>query len=455
MDTLTTLFPQCGGTGHPAPSPDALRALAAQDPEARAALDGEAPCQTLFRRLDQAAGWTRGSLSPQAVEALYGKKVAMSASRMDQYQSCHFAYFLRYGLQAKDRRPAGFDAPAYGSFVHFVLERVLRALRNQGGAAQAEEETIRALTAQAVEDYVRQELGGMAHQTPRFRYLFYRLERSVQAVVDNVVAELRDSDFQPICFELGFGPGQDLPPVEITQGGVTLRISGFVDRVDGWVEDGRLYLRVVDYKTGRKSFDLTEVWNGLGLQMLLYLFTLEEEGEALFGRRPVPAGVLYLPARDAMVAGSRTMDEAARRRLLDKELLRRGLILDQEEVVQAMEHGAGELRFLPLRVSARTGKITGEALVSAQKLGRLKQHIAHTLGQICQEIARGNIDADPFWRGPNRNACQYCVYAPACHFEEDTDRRHWVPSVRNREFWDWLAQEEGEGGKDHARTENP
>ena len=149
------------------------------------------------------------------------------------------------------------------------------------------------------------------------------------------------------------------------------------------------------------------------------------------------------------------MDEAARRRLLDKELLRRGLILDQEEVVQAMEHGAGELRFLPLRVSARTGKITGEALVSAQKLGRLKQHIAHTLGQICQEIARGNIDADPFWRGPNRNACQYCVYAPACHFEEDTDRCHWVPSVRNREFWDWLAQEEGEGGKDHARTENP
>ena len=243
--------------------------------------------------------------------------------------------------------------------------------------------------------------------------------------------------------------------MEITQGGVTLRISGFVDRVDGWVEDGRLYLRVVDYKTGRKSFDLTEVWNGLGLQMLLYLFTLEEEGEALFGRRPVPAGVLYLPARDAMAAGSRTLDEAARRRLRDKELLRRGLILDQEEVVQAMEHGAGELRFLPLRVSARTGKITGEALVSAQKLGRLKQHIAHTLGQICQEIARGNIDADPFWRGPNRNACQYCVYAPACHFEEDTDRRHWVPSVRNREFWDWLAQEEGEGGKDHARTENP
>ncbi|MFR6184375.1 MAG: PD-(D/E)XK nuclease family protein [Lawsonibacter sp.] len=75
--------------------------------------------------------------------------------------------------------------------------------------------------------------------------------------------------------------GQDLPPVELTVDGVTISVTGFVDRVDGWVHDGRLYLRVVDYKTGKKSFDLTEVWNGLGLQMLLYLFALEDRGAGL------------------------------------------------------------------------------------------------------------------------------------------------------------------------------
>ena len=206
----------------------------------------------------------------------------------------------------------------------------------------------------------------MEHQTPRFRYLFRRLERNVRAVVDNVVAELQASDFQPVLFELGFGPGKELLSVEITEGGVTLRISGFVDRVDGWVKDGRLYLRVVDYKTGRKSFDLTEVWHGLGLQMLLYLFTLEEEGDRIFGTRPIPAGVLYLPARDAMISGSRSMDEATRQRLLDKELVRRGLLLEEEDVLRAMEHGEGGPRFLPLRVSARTGKISGR-LWSAPK----------------------------------------------------------------------------------------
>ena len=432
-----------------ADSPDRLRTLAARSPEAREELEKESAYAACFRRLDRAARWERGRLSPQAVQSLYGEKVAMSASRMDQYKSCHFAYFLRYGLGAKDRRPAGFHAPEYGTFIHFVLEHVLRGVRDKGGIEACSDQDVKDLTKQAVKEYIFTELGGMEHQTPRFQYLFRRLQRNVQAVVDNVIDELRSSDFQPICFELGFGPGKDLPPVEMKAGGVTLRISGFVDRVDGWVKDGRLYLRVVDYKTGRKSFDLTEIWNGLGLQMLLYLFALEEKGEKRFGTQPVPAGVLYLPAREAMISGSRDMDEAARQKLMDKELVRRGLVLDDEAVLDAMEHQEGSLRFLPLRVSARTGKITGDALVSAEKLGRLKGHTQAILQQICREIASGNIDADPFWRGPSKNACQYCEYFRACQFEEKTDRRRWIPSVKNSDFWDWLARKE-EGGTDHG-----
>lgn len=449
VQRLEALFPHAYGKGKVEPSPDRLRSLAAQLPQARAALREEAVCQRLFQHLDQGACWHRGRLSAEAVKTLYGEKVAMSASRMDQYKSCHFAYFLRYGLEAKDRHPAGFHAPEYGTFVHFVLEHVLRAVRAKGGIAQVSDQELQDLTAQAVEDYVFQELGGMDQQTPRFHYLFRRLERNIRAVVANVAEELRASDFQPIFFELGFGEGKQLPPVELTEGGVTLRLSGFVDRVDGWIKNGRIYLRVVDYKTGRKSFDLTEVWNGLGLQMLLYLFALEEKGETLLGLPPVPAGVLYLPARDAMIAGSRTMDEHTRQRLLDKELVRKGLVLEDDEVLQAMEHGEGGLRFLPLKVSARTGKITGDALVSAQKLGWLKKHTQQILSQICQEIAAGNIDADPFWRGPDKNACQYCEFFRACQFEPYNDHRRWIPSVKNRAFWAWLEQKE-EGEEAHG-----
>ena len=377
----------------------------------------------------------------------------MSASRMDKYKSCHFSYFMRYGLQAEPRKPAGFTAPEYGTFVHYVLEHVLRdemfrqtvlpGFADPVAGAEGRRR-LRELTRAAVDRYVEEELGGLEHQTERFRYLFRRLLRSVQAVVDNVAEELAASQFRPISFELGFGSGQDLPPVELSVDGMTVSISGFVDRVDGWVHDGRLYLRVVDYKTGKKSFDLTEVWNGLGLQMLLYLFTLEREGEALYNREIIPAGVLYLPARDAVVRGSRTMSEEERQKAVDKELVRRGLVLSDGVVLEAMERpGPGGYRFLPLRVSKSTGEITGEALVSAERLGRLEKHTRKVLEEICRELAAGNIAADPFWRGPEKNACRFCDYAAACHFEEGRggDCRRWLPGVKAQEFWENVERE--------------
>jgi ATP-dependent helicase/nuclease subunit B len=373
---------------------------------------------------------------------------------MDLYQSCHFSYFMRYGLKAVPRKRAGFTAPEYGTFVHYVLEHVLQqtpALRPEGAGEEGEapawnetlQEQIHALTQQAVQRYVTEELGGLEEQTQRFRYLFQRLLRSVQAVVDNVAEELVCSSFRPISFELGFGRKEDLPPVELTAEGLTISISGFVDRVDGWAHDGRLYLRVVDYKTGRKSFDLTEVWNGLGLQMLLYLFTLEERGEKLYGFPVEGAGVLYLPARDAVIRGSRTMSEDARRKALDKELERSGLVLNDKAVLDAMERPeGGSYRFLPLKVSKSTGEITGEALASAEQLGKLGGHIQKILEEICQELARGNITADPYWRGPEKNACRFCDYAAACHFEEGRggDCRRWLPKVSADAFWDNLSE---------------
>ena len=417
--------------------------------EVRELLSGLPDYAEELHRLEQASLWERGKLSRRSVEQLYGRRVPMSASRMDQYKSCHFSYFMKFGLKAKPRKSAGFSAPEYGTFIHYVLESVLKESCEELKSGEWDEwndevcQIIHARTQKAVERYVQEELGGLEQQTERFRYLFLRLLRSVHAVADNVVQELICSSFQPISFELGFANHGQLPPVELTVGNVTLSISGFVDRVDGWEKDGTLYLRVVDYKTGHKKFDLTEVWNGLGLQMLLYLFTLESQGESLYGLPIEGAGVLYLPAREAVIKGSRTMSEVQRKKAVDAELTRSGLVLDDPEVLEAMEAFQGEgYRFLPLKVSKRTGEISGDALVSAQRLGRLQKHIERVLEDICKEIAAGNITADPFWRGPEKNACRFCDYASACHFEEGRggDCRRWMPNVKAKEFWEQIGE---------------
>ena len=133
------------------------------------------------------------------------------------------------------------DAPEAGTFVHYVLEHVLSAARASGGVASLDKDRIKALAKQATGQYIRETLGGMEDKTPRFRYLFRRLAQSAEQVVEQMVEELQASDFEPIAFELGFGPNQTLPPVRLEVDGITVAISGFVDRVDGWVHDCLLY----------------------------------------------------------------------------------------------------------------------------------------------------------------------------------------------------------------------
>ena len=125
--------------------------------------------------MERAARLKRGSLSPAAVQALYGSQVSMSASRLERMRSCHFAYFMEYGLRAKTREPAAFDAPQIGTFLHFLLEHVTRDVLALGGFAKVEEDTLHALVRKYIDLYVDQELHNFQNRSTRFKYLFSRL----------------------------------------------------------------------------------------------------------------------------------------------------------------------------------------------------------------------------------------------------------------------------------------
>ena len=416
----------------------------------------EAPrWQSALAAMDRAAHMTRGRLSPAAVETLYGRSYRMSASRIDQVNSCHFAYFLRYGLRARERTPAGFDAAQVGTFLHYVLEHATRAVMDRGGFAQVGKRELERLLDQVIQRYMDAAMPGFDGRDARFKYLFRRLRRTVGTIVENVAEELSVSDFVPLEFELGFGDGGKLPAISLRTDGASLTVVGKVDRVDGWLKDGRLYLRVVDYKSGKKAFDLSDVRHGLNIQMLLYLFALEREGAALFGREVVPAGVMYLPARDVLVSQSRNVSPAALRAALDRELRRSGMVLDQPEVLQAMEHSALESpRFLPLTLG-RDGSIA-KGVASAEELGKLGQYVDKLLERIARELRQGNIDADPCGRGENDNACTYCEFASACHFldADGADHMELIRPVDPAEFWDHVELTVREGGKEGGRYGN-
>ena len=396
-------------------------------------------------RMASARAMGRGRLSPEAVRSLYGGTVAMSASRLDKVKTCHFGYFMEYGLWAKERKTAKFEAPEIGTFLHYLLENVLRALENGEGIGRAQPGRLRALVAQYTEQYIAAVIDSYGDKSARFRYLFSRLRETACTIVENAVEEMQHSDFRPVAFELGFG-GRDgqLPAITVTEGDTTLSVTGKVDRVDGWLKDGRLYLRVMDYKTGKKSFDLADVRYGLGIQMLLYLFALQRSGGTYFGRPVEPAGVLYLPARDVILRADRAIPPEKLQASLRRELRRSGMVLAEPDVLAAMEHEALESPcFLPMGIS-RDGTISG-SLASAVQLGKLGRYVDELLHRVAHEIGMGSIDADPCVRGPQESACDRCAFASACWFDERRDKPRYLQKTTPEEFWALVDREVSHG----------
>ncbi len=422
-----------------APEPLFRLALAGGSPAARAAArvtDGKR-----LERLRAAALRSRGSLSEKAASALYGKELYLTASRTETFYTCRYRYFLQYGLRAGERKSAGFQAPELGTFLHFVLEGVCREAAQLGGFRDLGEETLSALAEKYTQAYVRRYLRPAQLQDPRFRYLFTRLRQSVDLILRDVVGELAVSRFTPLDFELRFGLGDsDLPPLRAGN----VRLGGVADRVDGWADGDTLYLCVADYKTGSRTFSLTDVWYGLGIQMLLYLFALEAEGRTHYGyKRIVPAGVLYAPARDLLVKLPRNAspEEIARER--QKTLRRSGLLLADPQVLMAREESE-KPRYLP--VTYKDGEPFGSVATAAQ-LGRLAEYVRKLLEKMGAALRSGSIQADPLCRSGGRTPCEWCPYTAACVFREgeDGDESRQLRSMRDDEFWSALGEEADRG----------
>ncbi len=388
-------------------------------------------------KLEAAARLGRGRLSPAMVEKLYGKRLRLSASRIDKFAGCKFAYFCQYGLRAKPNKPASFSPPEIGSFMHYVLENTAREVKTLGGFKAVSGDELRRLCDKYIEQFIKEELEDFQEKSSRFVYLFKRLKKDIYQVVEDMAAELRRSDFEPLDFELDFSNAQDFPPIELGEGEDRLTLSGIADRVDGWLHDGKLYLRVVDYKTGRKKFSLSDVWYGMGLQMLLYLFALERDGKKRYGREIVPAGVMYIPARNAMLSLSRAPEEGEAEGKRLEEIRRSGLVLEDMELLEAWEQGEDK-QYIPVKF--RSGKPSAESLASLERMGILRQHIARTLRGMARQLRQGSIAADPYYRSQQENACLNCDYYDACHFSdgENGENCRYMPKLSGEKVWAML-----------------
>lgn len=434
--------------------PDAFSCLAAvwQQPSPLSAtlrrlFDEQPAYQPRLRAMERAADGAPAAFAEAAhARSFFGDDMRLSPSRVEKYHRCRFAYFCEYGLRVKARRPADLDASAFGTLAHVLMERLLPGYAEQG-FANVRRDQVFADAARTVREYARENMGGLENKSSRFSYLLSQLVRTGGSLLWQVVRELRQSRFVPADYELSVGlpteeGGGYVEPLVLTlPDGARVRVQGKVDRVDVYRDGDTAYVRVVDYKTGAKQFRLSEVVEGINLQMLVYILSIWQNGTPRYG--PVtPAGVLYLPAKLPVVNISRDADEEQTERARLRVMRMNGLLLDDPEIIRAMENEAAGL-FIPARLTAQGLPDQNASVATLEQFGLLKKRMEKLLADMAATLRSGDIAAQPAQSG-DLDACAYCDYRAVCGHEADDPVRLIADRDAAAVLKELAAQEEGD-----------
>lgn len=420
------------------------------DATARAALESFRRDGTHAREIDvarAAAEGTRGPLSEDAARALYGGRASLTASRSDLFRECAFSYFMNYGLRANERRTAELDALESGTLIHSVLENTVRRANAEGlldsDIGDDAKRAAKSIAREELHRYVDTRLGAAAVSGARTQHLFRRIEGSLERVVDSIMDEFARSSFRPAGFEVGFGTED--APLAAVRAGERGNLTGVIDRVDVWRDPktGIPYFRVIDYKSGRKQFDYTDIFHGVSLQLPIYLHALRSFAEG-GGSDAEEAGAFYSSAAEPFYSGGRGESGEDIRAGLEREERRSGVYLGDPDVEDALESGENR-RFLPV------GK---QYKLTKKQFDLLEKYVGAALEETAERILHGEMEAHPTAHG-SFAACDRCPYRTACRFDPSGghDRENVRASVSAERFWETLEAAENDGEKEDERDE--
>ena len=350
-------------------------------------------------------------LSPEISRAIYGDSLSTSYSRLDKMAGCPFAHFCSYTLRLKPEPTANLGSAETGSVIHKILEELVPILCKEGenGRYPDENEAKRLVRELLCAHLSRIARTDVATLPKRFIYIYNRLSKMLDIMACQIVRELAVTKFRPVDFELNIDVDGDVKALPIDIGdGCSLYITGQIDRVDVYEKDGVSYVRVVDYKSGKKSFKLVDVQNGFNLQMLIYLAAIKNSDR--YGNNIQPAGVMYSLVSASEAKMSLGGDEEAVSSAETKPK-NSGLFLDDEEILFAMDSTEKKV-FIPV-----TGKNASESLADAQCFGEILDSCIEMAATLAKEIRDGKKEIAPFdfvSAGTSTDPCEYCDMKPIC-----------------------------------------
>lgn len=377
--------------------------------------------------------YRESGLSRIVARALYGQQLENSVSRLETYAACACRHFLQYGLSLQEREEFGFEASDMGTVYHAVLENFAGKLAEsnltwwdftEDFAAKAVKESVEAYAAIYGETVL--------YSSARNEYAITRMSRILTRTVLTLQKHLKQGSFQPDDYELSFRFAEDLDSIHVDLSeDEKMHLQGRIDRIDVAEDAEHVYVKVIDYKSGNRKFDLAALYYGLQLQLVVYMnAAMEMESRKHPDKEIVPAALLYYHIDDPTIETPVELtDEQINEQILAK-LRMNGVVNSDPGVVERLDRYMQDKSVVIPVEKKKDGSFSARSgVLSREEMQLISSYVDAKIRSIGREILDGKIAANPYEKG-NEEACTYCAYKKVCGFDGS------IPGYEKRQLED-------------------
>lgn len=367
-------------------------------------------------------------------------KLMFSVSRLEKYAECPFSYFVQYGLKAKNRKIYEFTPPDLGSFVHDILDLFTNRVKKEGILwSELNNERCKDIVSNLIDIRLSEQTNSILNSSKRFKYLSQRFKRVISKSVTVMAEQIGKGEFEVFKTEFDFGNYKTGEAVMLNlQDDEKVYLQGRIDRIDTLDLDGQTYIRIIDYKTGAKKFDLNELYYGLQMQLLVYLDAIIKNSKYILEKQAIPGAVLYFKVDDPIIKSKKEMTTEEVETEVLEELKLKGLVLKDAKVVKAMDRDIEGYSLVIPAAFKKDGDFKSTSdVVTEEEFTLLREYVNRKMISLCEDMLCGDIKIEPT-KQANRSYCEYCDFSSICQFDTSIkDNKYKIVGKKSRtEIWD-------------------
>ncbi|MCM1101936.1 MAG: exodeoxyribonuclease V subunit gamma [Clostridium sp.] len=381
----------------------------------------EAVCRDRDRLTEAAFVRYRDSgLSRLVARLLYGRNLQNSVSRLETFAACAYRHFLQYGLSLREREEFGFEKVDMGNVYHAVLESFGGKLAESGYTwfdfpREFGERAVR----EALEAYAAVYGDTVLYSSARNEYAITRMGRILTRTVLTLQHQLKKGSFEPSEYELSFKFAGDLESIRVTLSeDERMHLQGRIDRIDTAQDGEHVYVKVIDYKSGSRHFDLVALYYGLQLQLVVYMnAAMELEAQRHPDKEIVPAAMLYYHIDDPVVETAQELSEEELNARITENLRMNGVVNADPSIVDRLDRGWREgSDVIPVECKKDGGYTARSGVMKEEELRAVSDYVGVKIRDIGRQMLEGCISVNPYEKG-TEDACAYCAYKKVCGFD--------------------------------------